>query len=466
MKKGSELELVIERLGDRGKSIARADGFVVFVQGGVPGDRVRARIIRKKRQFADAQVLELLEAGASRVEPRCRHFGTCGGCKWQHVAYEVQTVAKRQSIVDAFARIAGLGDIPVNEPIVAAEPYEYRNKMEFSFSASRWMTTDEIQSGRILNNSFAFGLHVPGNFEKVLDLDECHLMKPWVSRLLNEFRVLALTHGWPAWNVRTHVGYLRHLVVRDSSALPEAMVNLVVSKRDSERESLVAAFLKERFPEVTTFVVTLNTALSQTSYGTTETIYGPGYIRDRLGRLAFRITPESFFQTNTRQAAALYDCVVGLGGFTKADNVFDLYCGTGTIALYVADHVARVVGVEVIEQAVGAARTNAIDNGVLNAVFEQGDVVRWFDDGPDERHGRPDAVIVDPPRAGMHPGVVGAIASLSPERIVYVSCNPQTMARDVEQLAQLYTVDRLQPVDMFPHTHHIEAVARLTRRAS
>jgi 23S rRNA (uracil1939-C5)-methyltransferase len=212
--------------------------------------------------------------------------------------------------------------------------------------------------------------------------------------------------------------------------------------------------------------VTLNTSVSQTSYGTTETIFGSGYIVDRLGRLTFRITPESFFQTNTRQAAALVDCVVGLGGFTKADRVFDLYCGTGTIALCVAEHVASVVGVEVIEQAVDAARTNATDNGVRNVVFERGDIVGWFDNGLCERHGRPDAVIVDPPRAGLHPHVVSAIAGLNPERIVYVSCNPQTMARDIEQLVQQYTVDRVQPVDMFPHTHHIEAVARLTRRAA
>lgn len=464
MKKGTELELEIERFADRGKSVARTDGFVVFVPGGVPGDRVRARIIRKKRKYAEARVIDLLSASDLRSDPRCAHFGTCGGCQWQHVDYRAQADAKRQSVVDAFGRIAGLDDLEVEPTLEAENTYGYRNKMEFSFSAARWLTEEEIASGDALDRSFALGLHVPGNFEKVLDLRECHLMGPWVSRLLNSIREIATSSGWDAWNVRTHEGYLRHLVVRASEAENEAMVNLVVSSRDDEREAAVAALLMEQFPEVSTFIVTLNRSLSQTAYGRNRTIYGSGVIHDRIGDLRFRIAPESFFQTNTQQARRLYDCVVEMADFSASDRIFDLYCGTGSIALYVARHVFGVVGVELFRESVRAARTNAAENGIANALFEIGDVTDLI--GPlVEKHGAPDMVIVDPPRPGLHPKAVAALGSLAPGRIVYVSCNPQTMARDIGMLGDAYRVDRVRPVDMFPHTHHIEAVARLTRKA-
>ncbi len=464
MKKGQELEVVIERFGDRGKSIARVDGFVLFVPGGVPGDRVRVGIRRKKRSYAETQLIEVVEPGPARVAPRCTHFGVCGGCKWQHVDYSTQCEAKRQSVVDAFRDIAGLGDVDVAATVAADPVYEYRNKMEFSFSAARWLTSDEIASGREIDRSFALGLHVPRNFEKVLDLSECHLVPSWVSRLLNEFRSLAKSHGWSPWNVRDHTGYLRHLVVRNSAEYDEAMVNLVVSARDGDREASVVDMLQRRFPEVTTGIVTLNTAVSQTSYGTATTLFGPGFIRDRIGRADYRVTPASFFQTNTRQADRLYDVARTLAELTPSDTVYDLYCGAGTIALYLASDVSRVIGVEVIQEAVDAARQNALDNGVANVVFEQGDMLEHFGDELVHRHGRPDVVVVDPPRAGMHPRVVERLSALEADRLVYVSCNPRTMARDIGGLSDRYRVDTVVPVDMFPHTHHTEAVARLTRK--
>lgn len=463
MKKGTELELEIEKFGDRGKSIARADGFVVLVQGGVPGDRVRARIVRKKRKYAEAALLEVIEPGRARVEPRCAHFGDCGGCKLQHVAYAQQLVAKQESVVDAFRQVAGLRDAPVGEIVGASREYAYRNKMEFSFSASRWLTAGEIASGQELDRSFALGLHVPGNFEKVLDIRECHLVEPWVGDFINEVRGLSRSMGWTAWDVREHHGYLRHLVVRDSSGFPEALVNLVVSRRDDEAEATFAAFLRDRFPRVSTFAVTQTSAVSQTSYGETETIFGSGYIRDRIGEFVFRITPGSFFQTNTKQAARLYALVVEMADFRSTDTVYDLYCGAGTISLFVSPHVARVVGVEVVAEAVEAARENASDNAVANALFEVGDILHSFDEPLLERHGSPDVVIVDPPRAGLHPKVVSRIASLGPSRVVYVSCNPRTMSRDIGLLAESYRLDVVRPLDMFPQTHHTEAVARLTR---
>ncbi len=462
MKRGTELEVTIERFGDRGKSIARVDGMVVLVVGGVPGDRVRVRVFRKKRRFVEAQIVELIEAGAPRVTPRCTHFGVCGGCKWQHVDYAAQCEAKRSAVVDAFRQVEGVDESIVAATMPAAPVFGYRNKMEFSFSAARWLTKEEIDSAAALDRSFALGLHVPGNFEKVLDLSECHLVEGWVSRLVNDTRTLARSSGWSAWNVRTHSGYLRHLVVRISHSYPEAMVNLVVSARDAEAEAIVEEMLRRAFPEVTTFVVTLNTSLSQTSYGETTPVFGPGFIRDTLGGHTFRITPAAFFQTNTAQAERLYGEVVDLGNFRRQDLVFDLYCGAGTIGMFVSDQVRKVVGIEVIAEAVEAAQESARENGVNNVVFEQGDMLTHFGEDMVARHGHPDVVIVDPPRAGMHPKVVERLTALAPERIVYVSCNPRTMARDVEVLSQRYTVDALRPVDMFPHTHHTEVVGRLS----
>lgn len=465
MKRGTELEFTLEKFADRGKSLARRDGYVVFVAGAVPGDRVRARVFKRKKKFAEARLLEVLDHSPLRTDPRCQYFGTCGGCKWQHVQYEAQLEAKRQSVADALVHGGGFGDVEVAPTLPSERTFFYRNKMEFSFSAQRWLTTDEIASGDAFDTDFALGLHVPGNFAKVIDLDVCYLQSELSIEIVNAVRALAKAHGWPAWHVREHHGYLRHLVIRHGSHTGDTMVNLVTNGYDEERIAILQAHFQEAFPGITTFVNTINTGVAQTAYGEAmHTIYGPGVIHDSIGPFRFEVASNAFFQTNTYQAEKLYQVAKDFAELRPTDVLYDLYCGAGTISLFVSDAVERVVGVELVEEAVQNARANAIANGVNNCTFISGDLMRLFTPDFVRQHGRPDVLIVDPPRAGMHKKVVAQIAALRPERFVYVSCNPQTQARDLALLADQYAIDAVQPVDLFPHTHHIESVVKLRRR--
>lgn len=464
MKRGEEVTLDIEKFADQGKSLSRTNGYVVFVPGAVPGDRVKARVVKSKKKYAEAVVLDVVSPSALRTSPRCPYFETCGGCKWQHVAYEAQLEAKRQSVEDALRHTGGFDGVVARPTIGSERQYFYRNKMEFSFSASRWLTRDEIASGQDFDTSFALGLHVPGSYEKVLDLDVCYLQSELSVRLVNAVRDFAKARAWTPWNVRTHNGYLRHLVIRHGEHTGEVMVNLVTNGYDPERMAELAAFLRAGFPDVTTFVNTINTGVAQTAFGEEiRTIYGPGVIHDTIGRFRFEIAPNAFFQTNTRQAERLYEVARDFAALRPDDLVYDLYCGAGTISLYLAEQARHVVGVELVEEAVANARANAASNGVSNATFVSGDLMRLFTPAFVEAHGRPDVLVVDPPRAGMHPKVVEQIAWLRPERFVYVSCNPQTQARDLALLRDVYRIEAVQPVDLFPHTHHIESVVQLRR---
>ena len=407
----------------------------------------------------------MIEPSRLRTEPRCPYFGTCGGCKWQHVAYESQLAAKTQSVQEAFTHHGGFADVAVRPALGSEAIYDYRNKMEFSFSTHRWLTPEEIATGQTFDTDFALGLHVPGNFYKVIDLHTCHLQGDLSRRLLNDVRAFAKEHGWAPWDIRNHVGFLRHLVIRTGERTGEAMVNLVTNGFDEERMARFAEHLQAEFPEVTTFVNTVNTGKAQTAFGEAiHTIYGPGVIHDRIGPYTFEIAPNAFFQTNTRQAERLYEVARGMAELKPTDHLYDLYCGAGTISLFMAAHVEHVVGVELVEEAVANARANAAANGVENCSFVAGDMMKIFTPDFIREHGRPDVLITDPPRAGMHPKVVKQIAELRPERFVYVSCNPQTQARDLQLLADVYAVEEAQPVDLFPHTHHVENVAKLRRR--
>lgn len=466
VKKGAEIELVIEKFADRGKSLTRVDGYVVFVSGGVPGDRLRAKVFKRRKSFAEGRLLEVLEPSPLRQEARCEYFDACGGCKWQHVRYEAQLEMKRDAVAEALSHQGGFDlentNLEVRPTMGADETYFYRNKMEFSFSANRWLTDWEIASGEDFDTSFAIGLHVPGRFDKVLDLKACYLQSEWSARLVNGVRQFAKQHGWTPWDVRKHTGFLRHLVVRTSEHIEEKMVVLVTSAEDPDRMKQFAAFLKEDFPEVTTLVNTINSTPAQTAFGEKMiTVFGPGVVHDTLGPYTFEIAANAFFQTNTRQAEKLYEVLVDFAEFKPGDLVYDLYCGAGTISLYISDHVRHVVGVEVIEEAVENARANARSNDVDNCTFVTGDMLKLFTPDFAAAHGKPDVLIVDPPRAGMHPKVVQQIAALKPERMVYVSCNPQTQARDIQQLGDAYRIEAVQPVDLFPHTHHIENVVKL-----
>ncbi len=465
MKKGSILTLDIEKFADKGKSLTRLDGYVVFVPGAVPGDRVKARVYRKRKKFAEAALIEVLAPSPLRTEPTCSYFGTCGGCKWQHVDYQAQLDAKTQSVRESFEHAGGRSDVTVHPALGAEDRYYYRNKMEFSFSAGRWLTPDEISSGKDFNTSFALGLHVPGNFAKVLDLHECHLQSAWSASFVNAVRTFCLENEWSAWHPRKHTGYLRHLVIRQAANTEEIMVNLVTSHHDADRMAAMSTWIQETAPQVTTFINTINSGVAQTAFGEAmHTVFGPGLIHDRIGDHTFEIAPNAFFQTNTRQAETLYRVAAEYAALTPDDLVYDLYCGAGTISLYVAPKVKQVIGVELVEEAVQNARRNAAANGISNVTFETGDMMTLFNEEFIACNGKPDVLIVDPPRAGLHPKVVRQIGELAPERFIYVSCNPHSQAKDLSYLTDTFEVVQVQPVDLFPHTHHIESVAQLRLR--
>jgi 23S rRNA (uracil1939-C5)-methyltransferase len=470
IKKGDTLDLRIEKFADRGRSLARVDGYVVFVPGAVPGDLARVRVGKRRKSFAEARLLEIIEPSDLRTEPRCEYAATCGGCKWQHVQYEAQLEAKRQSVEEALRHQGGLNLEALGVdvlPVIGSEKiYFYRNKMEFSFSTSRWLTDWEIASGEQFDTDFALGLHVPGRFDRVLDLKACYLQSELSVRLVNNTRQLAREEGWSPWDTHAQQGYLRHLVIRTAGHTDEVMVNLVTNGHDADRVDAYAQMLRGGFPEVTTLVNTINTGQAQTAFGEAAvTVFGPGLIHDRIGPHTFEIAASAFFQTNTRQAERLYEIAREFAELGPTDHVYDLYCGAGTISLFMADAVDHVIGVELVEEAVVNARRNAERNGVENCTFLAGDMRDLFTAEFVERWGRPDVLIVDPPRAGMHPRVVEQIAAMRPSRLVYVSCNPQTQARDIALLGDGFRVEAVQPVDLFPHTHHIENVVKLRAEA-
>lgn len=465
IKRGETATVEIERFGDRGKSIAHVDRLAIMVNGGVPGDKAVIKVRRKKRRYAEADIVEVLENSPMRTDPRCGHFGTCGGCKWQHVEYQAQLEAKRQSVEDALSRLGGIKDAIVHPPVAADEIYYYRNKMEYSFGNRRWLTYKEIESGVRFDESVYGGFHVSGNYEKILDLNECHLQDPISYEILEDVRRLAKEQGWTAWDVRNQTGFLRHLVIRTSAQTGDVMVNIVTNGAETDRMTLVSDLLRKEHPRVTTFVNTINTGLAQTAYGErTDTIFGPGTIIDRIGKYEFEISPGSFFQTNTRQAEKLYDVILDVADLKSEDLVYDLYCGGGTISLYLSEYVREVIGVEVIESAVENAKANIRHNNVSNCTFILGDMLKVITPGFFEEHGNPDVIVLDPPRAGIHPKVVQRLSDLRPDKIVYVSCNPRTQARDLQLMGDNWETGPSQPVDMFPHTHHIENVLLLTPR--
>jgi 23S rRNA (uracil1939-C5)-methyltransferase len=461
--RGSELRVTIEKFADRGKSLARFEGMVIFVTGAVPGDEVDVRLRKVKRNYAEGEVIRVVRHSPVRTDAVCRYFGYCGGCKWQHVDYAAQLEAKRQSVREALEHAGGISGVEVRPTVGSDTIYLYRNKMEFSFSAQRWLTKPEIESGESFDKSFALGLHAPGQFAKVIDLEECHLQSIESQQIVNRIRELARESSWSVWDTRRHVGLLRHAVVREGKRTGDRMVNLVTSREDEAVVDAMSKLLKNPELRVSTFVNTINDTPAQTALGNmTHVIFGPGHIRERVGEFEFVVGPQSFFQTNTLQAERLYNVARDLAELTPSDTLYDLYCGAGTIALFLSAFVRRVVGIEVVKESVDDAVENAKRNGVDNCTFLVGDVARMVDPDFVAEHGTPDVLVVDPPRAGLHPKVVKSLLNFRPERLVYVSCNPQTQARDLAALAEGYRIDVVQPVDMFPHTHHTESVARLT----
>jgi 23S rRNA (uracil1939-C5)-methyltransferase len=471
LKRGDELTLHLESAAFEGKNIARLDGLVAFVKGGVPGDDVRVRVTRTKKSFIEANVLEVVKRSPIRVTPRCRYTGICGGCKWQEVDYQAQIDFKRQHVIDALERIGGFSNTPVNPTLGSPDIYFYRNKMEFSFGA-KWLTREEMDAQAHADvqdqapDRFALGLHIPERFDRVLDLEECWLQSETSREIVNFVRRFCNARGLDMYSTVTHTGYLRNLVIRQSKHTGELMVNLVtLDDRPALMQELCDGLLQQ-FPSITTFVNNITERKSQVAIGDREVVYyGAGTIAEMIGKRTYRISANSFFQTNTLQAERLYDVAKKMAALAHEDVVFDLYSGTGTIALHVANEVAEVVGIESVESAVEDARRNAAANSVNNCTFILGDLkdrltkdTAWL-----AHHPRPSVMIIDPPRSGMHEKVVKQVVELAPRRIVYVSCNPATQARDLKLMTSSaqYVITAVQPVDMFPHTYHIENVVLL-----
>lgn len=464
LKKGQEVELDIIDAAFKGKGLAKVDGLAVFVPGTTPGDKVKARIIKKKKKHREAKLLEILEPSEHRIDPKCQHANVCGGCSWQHIPYSKQVEYKGQQVKDHIARIGHLDGEIVKPAIASDEEFYYRNKMEYSISSRRWLTEEEIKSDAYVDDSaFAAGLHAPGRFDKILNLKECHLQVPESYQILDFIRNYCIEHGIEPYDTLENTGFMRHIMIRNSHYTDDFMVNLVTYQDDqSVMEKLKDALLIE-FPFITTIVNNVNDTKSPTAEGRYEKVlHGPGFIVDKIGEFTFKIHPNAFFQTNTAQAEKLYDVAKDFAEIKENDIVYDLYCGVGTLSLYMSRKAQHVLGIELVDVAVQNARFNANENEVDNVSFIKGDMKDVFTQEVVDEYGAPNVLITDPPRAGMHPDVVTRLCELKIPRIVYVSCNSSTMARDLKELKEVYDIEVVQPVDMFPQTYHIEAVAKLT----
>ncbi len=466
MSNNNEIILKIDSLSAEGKGVARSEGKVFFVDGGVPGDVVRCIELKLKKNYGNARVIEVLEPSQNRVQPRCKYFGTCGGCKLQYLDYISQLEFKYKNVVDAFERIGGIKNPNVLPVIGSSNDYFYRNKMEFTFSRQRWLFEEEKDYTSEEKTCFGLGLHVPKHFEKVVDINECWLQSKLSNTILDTVRKFVKEKCLTIYSTKVHEGYLRHLVIRTSEATGEIMVNLVTTYDEPDTMVALANLLKKEVPQITTIVNNITDRKSMVAFGDSEKIYyGSGCIHESLGNYRFRISSNSFFQTNSKQAERLYSTVKDFANLSGSENVYDLYSGTGTIAIYISDMAASVVGIESVESSIQDAVNNSVLNNINNCDFILGELkdrltknTDWF-----HEHPKPDVVVIDPPRSGIHSKVINEISILQPKRIVYVSCNPPTQARDVRSFMESgYVVEKIQPVDMFPQTFHIESVALLT----
>ena len=463
-RKGEEIELVLGMIADKGRTVARAGKYVVFVKGGVPGDRVRAMVTRSRSSHGEARVLEVLEPSPQRVAAPCADFGSCGGCAFQTLDYSAQLEQKRALVGDPLQRIGGLEELAVAPCLPSPDVWHYRNKMEFSFARRRWLRPEELNSGVDGAVGAALGLHVPRVFDKVIEIASCHIQDPRANAVLETTREFARASGVSAYDTRSRQGYWRFLVIRTGRHSGEIMVNLVTAYRDAEIAAGWAEAIRKQFPDVDSLLNGIAPRpASAVILDEIHLLQGRGHILERLGDLEFEIAPSAFFQPNTRAAEVLYGEVEKRAGDLRGKVLFDLYCGTGTIALFLARRAAKVVGLELSEAAIANARQNAARNKIHNAAFSAGDVRGTLANAV-RRHGRPDVVVLDPPRAGNHPKFLRSLIELAPQRIVHVSCNPSTLARDLALLvAAGYVPEEAQPVDLFPHTPHVECVIALHR---
>ncbi|MCM1032927.1 MAG: 23S rRNA (uracil(1939)-C(5))-methyltransferase RlmD [Odoribacter sp.] len=457
--------VTITGLAAEGNAIARHEGdAVIFVPFGAPGDVVDIQLSKKRKSYAEGRIMRIISPGPDRIEPRCSHFTICGGCRWQHLPYKTQLAAKQQQVSDALSRIAKV-ELPEISPILGSEEiWEYRNKMEYTFSNKKWLTAEQMASDAVFDNRDGAGFHIPGAFDKVLDIDRCYLQEDLGNRLRHFIKQYAIDRNWTFYDLREGSGLLRTLMIRIAST-GEIMVVMSFGDNDADKIKELLDAVSGKFPEITSLQYVVNLKANDTIGDLDIHVHsGKPYIEEEMEGLRFRIGPKSFYQTNSRQAHRLYKVAREFADLSGNELVYDLYTGTGTIANFVARKASHVIGIEYVPEAIDDARINSSVNGLGNTEFYAGDMKDILSAEFIARHGRPDVMIVDPPRAGMHGDVVNVILDAAPARIVYVSCNPATQARDIALLDAKYRVTAVQPVDMFPHTHHVENVVRLELR--
>jgi 23S rRNA (uracil1939-C5)-methyltransferase len=457
-------KVLITDIGAEGNALARVDNLVVFVPMLIPGDIVDIKVIRKRKKYMEGRVVKFHQYSPDRIEPRCIHFGICGGCKWQHLPYNLQLKYKEKQVRDNLIRIGKI-DIPEINPIIGSSGiFFYRNKLEYTFSDKRWLTKEEVASGAKFEKEDALGFHIPGLFDKVLDIEECHLQPDPSNSIRNAVRQYSHENNLQFFDLREQKGFLRNIVIRNSLD-GKVMVIVVFFHDDFEKRNGLLDFLASEFPQINSLMYVINSKKNDSLNDQEPVLYkGEDHLVEEMGGLKFRIGPKSFYQTNTRQALELYRTVRDFAELTGKEIVYDLYSGTGTIANYISALAGKVIGIEYVDEAVKDAIINSEINGINNTHFFAGDMKDVLSEDFFTSNGKPDVIITDPPRAGMHEDVIKIIANAGPDRIVYVSCNPSTQSRDIQLLSDDYHVERVQPVDMFPHTHHVENVVLLKRR--
>ena len=481
IKKGDIVEFQIEKYAFEGKGIAKVSknellglteengnekNYVVFVQGSYPGDKVRARLLKIKNSYAEALALEILSPSQERVKAKCNFFGTCGGCRQQNLDYDSQLKYKQQQVLEIFNKLGGFTEFEIESIIPSENVFYYRNKMEFSFSDKRWLTKEEIDSQENLDRDFALGLHIPRIFDKVLDIDECFLQSEVSNNILNFTREFFKKKKTSVYSTKTHTGYLRNLVIKQSFHTNDLMVNLVTSEENDDLVKEFCTEMRKEIPQVTTLINNINKKFAAVAIGDYEkVIYGSGFIYDEIGKYKFRVSTNSFFQTNTTQAAKLYQTALDYAELTGNEIVYDLYSGAGTITVFISDKAKKVYAFESVESSIADAKVNAELNEISNIKFFTADLYKSFLHIVQKYNiPKPDVMIIDPPRSGMHPTTVEDVIKLSPNKIVYVSCNPATQVRDIKLMVEAgYKLIKTRPVDMFPHTFHIENVTLLTK---
>ncbi len=454
-------DVLVEDYAAEGKSLARVNGKVIFIENTIPGDVVNVQLHKNKKDWAEGFPVRFKKNSPDRIDAFCKHFGVCGGCQWQMLPYNKQLIYKQKQVVDNLQRIGKI-ELPEISPIIGCENTKfYRNKLEYTFCNKKYLTNAELHDPSISTYKEVAGFHAKGMFDKVVEIDVCHLQEEPTNLIRKAVAQFGVENKIPFYDIKMHIGWLRTMQIRTATT-GELMVNIMLGYEDEENTKRLLDSLLKQFPQITTLLYTVNTKFNDSLYGLEPKIYfGKGYITEKLEDFKFKISPKSFFQTNTKQSENLYRVAREFAQLNGEQNVYDLYCGTGSIGIFASKQAKKIIGVEMVEDAVKDAEENAKLNNIDHASFFAGDVIDICNESFFETHGRADVVITDPPRAGMHEKLVKKLLEIASPLIIYVSCNPATQARDINLLSEKYSVEKIQPVDMFPHTHHIENVAQL-----